>query len=118
MICSFITSILQLLHVKQQWCNPQKKTSELAHSSDGHSIGVERLYPNTFSQFQANITTSAFAQAIQEANFSNKKKGNLVEGTVNATLSSYVAQEAFWLNNWLDAGLDSNGNLLHPPGEK
>ena len=73
------------------------------------SVGVEKIYLDSFSRFQANILMSAFAQAMHEATFSNTNKRNLVEGTVNATLS-YVAQ-AFWSKNRPDPRLDCDGKI-------
>ena len=52
---------------------------------------------------------SAFAQATREATFSPTDNINLVEGTVNATLS-YVAQ-AFRSNNRPDPRLDVDGKI-------
>ena len=52
---------------------------------------------------------SAFAQAIREATFSQRNRGELVEGTVNASLS-YVAQ-AFRADNRPDPRLDIDGKL-------
>ena len=51
----------------------------------------------------------AFAQAVREATFSPSDNINLVEGTVNSTLS-YVAQ-AFRSNDRPDPRLDIDGKI-------
>ena len=73
------------------------------------SIGIKKLYLEGFTKYQQNITMSAFAQAMRKAAFTRTNKTELVEGTVNATVS-FVAQ-AFRSNNRPDPRLDVDGKL-------
>jgi hypothetical protein len=68
---------------------------------------TESLYLDGFNSFQRNIIFSAFAQAIRTSAFSSRNNRDLVEGTVQSTLS-YVAQ-AFGANNRPDPRLDTDG---------
>ena len=72
------------------------------------------MYLDRFDTFQKNILFSAFDHSIRTSTFSPRHHTDLVEGTVQSSLS-YVAQ-AFGANNQRDPRLDADSKtcfMLH-----